>query len=81
MKIQMTAKITDDNGNEITRTIEREAVIPDISEYGDKESFCEIFHRYEKPAIQIRNELGEEIAKERLDGAASLKKDGEITEM
>ena len=33
MKIQMTAKITDDNGNAITRTIEKEAVIPDISEY------------------------------------------------
>ena len=56
MKIQMTAKITDDNGNEITRTIAKEAVIPDIAEYGDKESFCEIFHRYEKPTIQIRND-------------------------
>ena len=76
MKIQMTAKITDDNGNEITRTIAKEAVIPDIAEYGDKESFCEIFHR-----IQIRNELAEEITKEYLDGAAALKKDGEITEM
>ena len=35
----MTAKIMDDNGHEITRTIEKEAVIPDISEYGEKESF------------------------------------------
>ena len=74
MKIQMTAKITDDNGREITRTIEKEAVIPDISEYGEKESFSEIFHRYEKTTIQIRNELAEEITGEYLNGAAALKK-------
>ena len=71
MKIQMTAKITDDNGNEIARTIEKEAVIPDISEYGEKESFYELFRRYEKPTIQIRNEPTEEITKEYLDGAAA----------
>ena len=79
MKIQMTAKITDDNGNEITRTVEKEAVIPDIAEYGEKEAFADIFHRYEKPTIQIRNELAEEITKEYLNGAAALKKDGKIT--
>ena len=50
----MTAKITDDNGNEIARTIEKEAVIPDISEYGERESFYELFRRYEKPTIQIK---------------------------
>ena len=81
MKIQMTAKITDDNGHEITRTIEKEAIIPDISEYGEMESFSEIFQRYEKPTIQIRNELAEEITEEYLNGAAALKKGGKITEL
>ena len=35
----MTAKIMGDNGNEITRTIEKEAAIPDISEYGKRNRF------------------------------------------
>ena len=71
----------DDNGNEITRTIEKEAVIPDIAEYGEAEDFSEIFHRYEKPALQVRNELAEEVTKEYLERAASLKKGGEIMEL
>ena len=79
VKIQMTAKVIDDNGHEVTRTIEKEAVIPDIAEYGEAEDFQEIFHRYEKPALQIRNELAEDITKEYLERAASLKKYGEIT--
>ena len=59
MKIQMTAKITDDNGHEITRTIEKEAVIPDISEYGEKESFSAALTREkstERPS-QIRQNV------------------------
>lgn len=81
MKIQMTAKVIDDNGNEVTRTIEKEAVIPDIAEYGEPENFYEIFHRYEKPALEMRNELSEEVTKAYLERAASLKKYGEITKL
>lgn len=73
MKIQMTAKVMDDNGNEVTRTIEKEAVIPDIAEYGKPEDFHTIFYRYEKPALEIRNELSAEITEAYLERAASLK--------
>lgn len=47
MKIQMTAKATDDNGNKAIKTIEKEALISDIAEHGERKDF-RIFLRTNK---------------------------------
>ena len=64
MKVKFTAELIDESGNKIVKEIERE--IPNINEYGKPEEFYEIFDRYEKPVIEARNQIAEEITQEYL---------------
>lgn len=81
MKLRFMAEITDDNGNRVVAPIEVEKEIPDLNEFEDSSQFYEVFNRYEKPALDARNGIAEEITRLYLDAAADLKKDGEITEL
>ena len=58
----------------IVKEIERE--IPNINEYGKPEEFYEIFDRYEKPVIEARNQIAEEITQEYLLAASEAAKKG-----
>lgn len=78
MKIQMTAQVVDENGKAVMGAVTKEVEVPDITEYGNKDQFYELFSRYETAVIQERNELTAEVTKEYLESAAALKKYGEI---
>ncbi len=54
MKIEMSVKMTDKDGNVITRIVETE-----VTEFGNPETFHEVFDRFEKPVIKARNQIGE----------------------
>lgn len=80
MKLRLMAEITDDNGNKVVAPVEIEREIPDTEEFGDPEKFYEVFDRNERPALEARSELMEEMTKEYLEQAA-LKKDGASTKL
>ena len=67
MEIEMNVKMTNGNGNVMTRTIKIE--VPEVTEFGNPEEFYEIFDRFERPVIQARNQMGEELTKLYLEEA------------
>ncbi len=70
MKVQFTAKVTDDDGKTVTKTIEAEAAVPDISEFGDASTFLTVFDRYEQAVLNVRNQTPAELTQAYLDAAA-----------
>lgn len=74
MKIRLMAQMIDDNGEEVTGIVTKEAEVPDVKAYGDKDQFLELFHRYEAAVIRERDSLTAQVTKEYLDCAADLKK-------
>ena len=74
MKIRLTAQIVDDNGEEMAGIVTKEAEVPNVTAYGNKEQFLELFHRYETAVIRERESLTADVTKEYLDYAADLKK-------
>lgn len=80
MKIRLMAEITDDRGKKVVAPIEIEREIPSMEEFGEPSEFYETFDRYERPVLDARAELVEELTKEYLDQVA-LKKDGDKQEM
>lgn len=81
MKIRLTAQMIDDNGEELSGIVAKEAEVPDVKSYGDKDQFLELFHRYESAVIRERDSLTAEVTKEYLDCAADLKKKGKVTRL
>ena len=76
MKVRFVAEILDDNGNIIKAPVTVETEVPDVSEFTIPEEFQHVFDRFEKPVIEARNRIGEEIARDYLDEAAFLKGGG-----
>lgn len=74
MEIEMNVKMTNGNGNVMTRTIKIE--VPEVTEFGNPEEFYEIFDRFERPVIQARNQMGEELTKLYLEEAVKASKKG-----
>ena len=74
MKIRLTAQIVDDNGEGLAGIVMKEAEVPNVTTYGNKEQFLELFHRYETAVIRERESLTADVTKEYLDCAADLKK-------
>lgn len=78
MKLRLMAEITDENGRKVVAPVEVEREIPDTDEFGKPERFYDVFDQYERPALDARSQLMEELTKEYLEQAA-LKKDGPRT--
>lgn len=74
MRLRFTAEMIDDNGERISNPVEMEAAVPNLEEYGEKSRFYEIFDRYEKSALEMRNQVAEEITQSYLNAATGLKK-------
>ena len=74
MKIRLMAQMVNDNGEELTGIVTKEAEVPDVTAYGNKDEFYELFHRYETAVIRERDNLTTDVTKEYLDSASDLKK-------
>lgn len=70
----MSVKMTDKDGNVITKIVETE--VPEVTEFGNPETFYEVFDRFEKPVIEARNQIGEELTKVYLEEAVNASKKG-----
>lgn len=80
MKLRLMAEITDEKGRKVISPVEIEREIPDIEAFGDSTKFYEVFDEYERPALEARTQLMEELTKEYLEQAA-LKKGGSSTKL
>lgn len=74
MKLRLMAEITDDNGRKVITPVEIEREIPDTEAFIDPTKFYEVFDEYERPALEARTQLMEELTKEYLE-QATLKKE------
>ena len=74
MRLRFTAEMIDDNGERVSMPIEVETAVPNPEEFGDKSLFHEIFDRYERAALEARNQAAEEITESYLNAATALKK-------
>lgn len=74
MKVKFTAKIIDANGNVVGKRISEEDGIPFMEKFdlSTKEGFLRDFDLLEKAVLKARNQAGEDIIDEILDG--TLKK-------
>lgn len=63
MKLRLMAEITDNNGGKVMAPVEIEREIPDIEAFGDPAKFYEAFDEYERPALEARAQLMEELTK------------------
>ncbi len=70
MKVQITAKVIDDEGKTVTKTIEAETAVPDISEFGKASNFLDVFDRYEQAVINVRNQMAADLTQAYLEAAA-----------
>ncbi len=70
MKVQFTAKVIDDEGKNVTKTIEAETTVPDISEFGNASTFLDVFDRYEQAVLNIRNQTAADLTQAYLEAAA-----------
>ncbi len=70
MKVQFTAKVIDDEGKTVTKTIEAETTVPDISEFGKASSFLDVFDRYEQAVLNVRNQTAADLTQAYLEAAA-----------
>ena len=74
MKVKFTAEIIDDNGNVVGKRMSEEDGIPSMEKFdlSTREGFLRDFDLLEKAVLKARNQVGEDITDEILDG--SLKK-------
>ncbi len=70
MKVQFIAKVTDNEGKIVTKTIEAETTVPDISEFGDATTFLSVFDRYEQAVLNVRNQMAADLTQAYLEAAA-----------
>lgn len=56
MKIEVSVKIIDSDGNESFKPVIATGELPDFSEFTGPDNFREIFDKVERTAIQVRNE-------------------------
>lgn len=74
MKVKFTAEIIDDNGNVVGKRMSEEDGIPSMEKFdlSTREGFLRDFDLLEKAVLKARNQVGEDITDEILDG--TLKK-------
>ncbi len=70
MKVQFTAKVIDDEGKTVTKTIETETTVPDIREFGKASTFLDVFDRYEQAVLKVRNQTAADLTQAYLEAAA-----------
>ena len=73
MKVRFIAEIVDDEGKIIKAPVSVETEVPNVTEFSSPSDFYAVFDRFEKPVIEARNQIAQEITKDYLDGAAFLK--------
>ena len=74
MRLRFTAEMIDDDGERVSMPVEIETTVPNPEEYGDKSRFYEIFDRYEKAALEARNQAAAKITQSYLNAATASKK-------
>lgn len=74
MRLRFTAEMIDDGGERVSMPVAVETAVPNLEEYGDRSRFYEIFDRYEKAALEARNQAAAEITESYLNAATALKK-------
>ncbi len=70
MKVQFTSKVTDEEGKAVTKTIDAEATVSNISEFGNASTFLNVFDRYEQAVLKVRNQTAAELTQAYLEVAA-----------
>ena len=73
MKVRFVAEIVDDEGKTIKTPVTVETEVPDVTEFSNPSDFYKVFDRFEKPVIEARNQVAQEIAKDYLNEASFLK--------
>ncbi len=73
MKVRFIAEIVDDNGDVTKAPVSIETDVPDITEFSSPSEFYKVFDRFERPVIEARNQIAEEVTKDYLEEAAFLK--------
>jgi len=63
MKMEINIKITNDKGDEIITPVTVDTEVPEFDEFVDAKNFREVFHKYEKSVLKIRN-MSERVASE-----------------
>ena len=74
MKIRSKAEIIGEDGNIITKEIETE--VPNVTEFGNPEMFYEVFDCFEKPVIEARNQINQELTEAFFEEAVKASKKG-----
>ena len=74
MKVKFTAEIIDDNGNVVGKRISEGDGIPSMEKFdlSTREGFLRDFDLLEKAVLKARNQVGQDITDEIIDG--TLKK-------
>ena len=73
MKIRFIAEITDEQGKLLKVPVNVETEVPEITEFENPEDFYETFDKFEKPVIEARNQIAQEITKDYLEEIVFLK--------
>lgn len=59
MKMEINIRIINDDGNEIIKPVMLDTEIPEFDDFKDSSNFREIFDRYEKAVLKVRNTVAE----------------------
>lgn len=73
MRVRFIAEIVDDEGKVKKAPVSVETDVPDIVEFTSPSEFYKVFDRFERPVIEARNQIAEEVTKDYLEEAAFLK--------
>jgi hypothetical protein len=68
MKMEITVRIKNTDGTEEIRPIVVGAEIPEFEEFTGPDNFREVFDKYEKAVLKIRNKAAESATDEYLSG-------------
>jgi hypothetical protein len=66
MKMEISIKITNDDGIEIVKPVVLDTSIPNFEEYTGSDKFREVFNRCEQSVLKIRNASAEAAIEEYL---------------
>jgi len=68
MKMEITVRIKNADGTEEIRPIVVDTEIPEFKEFTGPDNFREVFDKYEKAVLKIRNKAAESATDEYLSG-------------
>jgi hypothetical protein len=67
VKLEITARIIDDSGNDVVAPTGVGADVPEFEQFIDGSNFIETFDKFERPALQARSALFSELSERYLD--------------